>query len=144
MIEYLDSKRARGQAFLDTLSESEMQRYDTATQKIRLEYAKLHGDKLVELVVENSLIENAMQVDILPYIHGDDKPVNWRSVAMNIVENDEMIQRNLTHADEDAKAQIKNETLSALKPAERMAMSRAGTLDRHLNDAVRTRLDAEH
>lgn len=140
MTDYADSKRGRGEAFLATLSSNEHARYLEAAGRIRLELAKLHGDKLAEIVIENALLESAMHFDLIPFIHGDDTPVNWRGITEGIVAGDDMIQTNLAHSCEAETAQIKEQTLRALRPEQRMSMQRDGTLNTHLENAVSEQL----
>lgn len=50
-------------------------------------------------------------------------------------------QRNLAFSDEEQKREWKTEALAALRPAQRMNMARAGTLEGYLNQKIKELLE---
>lgn len=136
----------RGVEMLETLTSTQRERTEAAITRLRIEWAKLHGDRLPPLLSDHLAVVAALHPQIIDAGHGIGPQSDevFREIAKEIVEAEPMVQRALDFADEKMKAEIRAEKYGELPPTKRMEMARAKGLDAFLDNAVREELEVRH
>lgn len=69
-------------------------------------------------------------------IEGPRTAAEWRAFVNEVTERDQLAKLNLDHSDEEAKLAMRQKIMNKLSPAQRISMSREGTLEGWLSDEV--------
>ena len=131
---------------LETLTPTQRQRTDTAITQLRIQWAKLYGDRLPSLVTEHLAVEAALHPEIIDAAHGlgPQSEEVFRLVAQELVDAQPLAQRALDSADENLKSEIRAAKLAEMPATLKMQMAREKSIDAHLNQAVAEELERRH
>ncbi|MEM6621962.1 MAG: hypothetical protein AAF674_07010 [Pseudomonadota bacterium] len=141
------TKFEQGQEMLVTLITPEQRdSTENAITRLRVEWAKMYGDRLPSLLTEHLAVEAAAHPEIIAAGHnlGPESDEEFRSVAKEVAEGQPLVQRALDVADAQLKADIRAEKLAEIPPTVKMQMAREGVLNARLEAQVQAELDARH
>ncbi|MEM0987334.1 MAG: hypothetical protein AAGK00_00535 [Pseudomonadota bacterium] len=141
------TKFEQGQKMLATLiTQKQRERTDAAITRLRIEWAKMYGDRLPPLLTEHLAVEAAVHPEIIAAGHGIGPQTDdvFRIVAKEVADGQPFVQRALDAADAQLKADIRAERMAEIPPTVKMQMARDGVLDARLDAQVQAELDARH
>ncbi len=135
------NRMARAEAARASMTPLERKRYQTFETKFRIELARNYGDRLSDIITEHlvrilPLDHRAIQAMVGADIEVPGTAAEWRAFVSELTERDQLAKLNLDHTDEEAKAKMRQRLMNKLTPAQRITMSRKGTLEDWLNDEV--------
>ena len=133
----------------DALHAGERERLAKVETAFRIQAAALHGDTLSELMVNtlaNGLISNPaifhfiVTGSVAEFDPSDSK--SMRALTREIIDSDEMAQRNLEFTLRHRKVELEAEYLAGLKQGEALRLHRKGLLEKRKAAYVAEKLDA--
>lgn len=133
---------------LDNLTATERERLRDCRVAFEVSLGVIYGDRLATIMVESLIDDLALDPRIFRYVvSGDTSEVNpenraaFKSLAREQVEANELAVRNLQFSDQARKSKLAKQYLEALKPAQRIAYERDGTLADRTAQYVQQKLD---
>lgn len=137
-----EDRQEKANIVIDSLSPAALERFKNVERKIEVALAKRHGDALHALSVERALALSIFNIDVLESVHGG-PALSAKSIneAVAQVSEDPIIARNLVFSNASRREALKSEALSKLAPPTKISMARNGTLEKHLESAVDSRLN---
>jgi len=119
----------------------------TVRQQTELAFARVFSHRLNERVRDRILDGLVLVPEVLCTIGGgmDELPTTaqgWDSFARELAEREPLAKLSIDHSDAQLKETIRQETLAAMRPEERLKMARAGTLDEHLDGIVKAQIES--
>ena len=141
------TKFEHGQEMLNTLiTKKQRERTEAAITRLRIEWAKMYGDRLPSLLTEHLAVEAAVHPEIIAAGHGlgPQSDEVYRIVAKEVADGQPLVQRALDSADAQLKADIRAEKLADIPPTVKIQMARDGVLNARLDAQVQAELEARH
>ena len=131
----------RAEAARASMTPIERERYETFETKFRIELARHYGDRLSDIITEHlvrilPLDHRAIQAMVGTDLEVPRTAAEWRGFVSEVTERDQLAKLNLDHSDEEKKAEMRQKLMNKLSPAQRINMSREGTLEDWLSDEV--------
>lgn len=143
-----NDKLSRIERLTATMGGTEKERLALIKQQVALGLARTQGSNLTQQISDAMLAEIVLRPEIIAAITiGTDAElpkdqVGWDRYAKSLVAENPIAQRCILSKTEQISTSIKQEELSKLKPAQRVAMSRNGNeLDEYLDACVSKRLE---
>ena len=132
---------------LEGLTHTQKERLNAAKHATEVALARVYGPRLNEAISKRIVAGIVLQPEVLCTISGgmNELPTTqeaWDSYARVLAEDEPLAKLSIDHSDSQLKEGIRAEAEQAIRPADRIKMARAGTLDDHLAGIVADKLDA--
>jgi hypothetical protein len=140
---------SRIETLMDVMPPHQVKRLDEAKRQGELALARSYGHRLHPDVAARIVANLSLNPSVLCTIGGgvNELPTSaqgWDAFMKAAVEAEPLGKMSLDHSDAVLKETFRNEELAKLKGADKLAMSRAGTLDAYLENLVQERIEARH
>ena len=126
--------------------EHQMKRLKAIKAQAELALARVYGHRLDERVSARIINGLALSPEVLCSIGGgvDEMPNNlrgWDAFVVAMAEQEPLAKLSIDHSDAQLKETIRQQAMNDLRPEQRLQMTRAGTLDAHLEKIVKFELE---
>ena len=140
---------SRIEALIDVMPPHQIKRLDEVKRQGELALARTYGYRLQPDIVARIVANLSLNPSVLCTIGGgvNELPTSaqgWDAFMKTAVEAEPLGKMSLDHSDAALKETFRNEELAKLKGADKLAMSRAGTLDGYIENLVQERIEARH
>jgi hypothetical protein len=131
------------------LTLKQLEKLTTARRSVEFALARRYGTRLAPIISDKLVRETILLSDVLAYLEGAtvaDLPsdaAGWDYFARDMVEADELAQRNLAFSDAELRERLRGEALAAIPPQRRSSLAREGKLDELLKTQVEQALDTQ-
>lgn len=133
---------------LDNLTATERGRLRDCQVALEVSLGVIYGDRLATIMVDSLIDDLALDPRVFRYVvTGDASEVNpedrtaFKSLARELVQANSLAVRNLQFSDHARKAEMSKQYLESLKPAQRIAYERDGSLADRTAQFVQQKLD---
>lgn len=146
-IENTHSKIARVETLLAGLTPTQLARLDKFKVQTERQILRQYGNRLNQGIVDMLLYDLILKNEVLTTVAGggiDETPKSeseWKAFVSDIVENESLAQANLVSSDAAKRAEIRDRILKTMRPETKIAMARAKTIDKYLDDAVSAEIE---
>ena len=138
-----------GRVTIDNFTATERSRFEAIKNAFLVQQAALYGDRVADIMTQPLLEDLARDARVFCHlVTGDCSEVDpedreiMRRITKEVVEGSEFAMRSIEFNDETRRRQLADEYLNSLKPAQRIAFERNGTLEERTAAYVIERLDA--
>lgn len=138
-----------GRVTIDNLTSTERARFEQIQNAFLVQRAALYGDRVAEIMTQSLLEDLARDPRVFHHlVTGDCSEVDpqnretMRRIAKEVIESNEFAMRSIEFNDEARRRELADEYLTSLKPAQRLASERDGTLEDKTASFVAEKLDA--
>lgn len=142
-------RQSRIDQLLSTSTPPQITRYEKLQGKLEVALARNYGAKITPTVTARILEGLILEPEVLGHIGGatvDEMPKTvegWNALAKKLVDAEPLAQLSIAHSDAERKEAYRNEELQKMNGAQRLAMSRAGNLDDHIEAKVMERINSD-
>lgn len=137
-----------GRVNLENLTATERVRFEPIKNAFLVANAALYGDRVADIMVQPLLEDLARDPRVFHHlVTGDCSEVDpenretMRRITKEVIEGNEFAVRSIEFNDEARRRELADEYLTSLKPAQRIAFERDGTLEDKTASYVAERLD---
>ncbi|MEL6643322.1 MAG: hypothetical protein AAFQ79_05250 [Pseudomonadota bacterium] len=134
---------------IDNFTSTERSRFDAIKNAFLVQQAALYGDRVAEIMTQPLLEDLARDARVFHHlVTGDCTEVDpedretMQRITKEVVEANKFAVRSIEFSDEARRRQLADEYLNSLKPTQRIAFERDGTLEDKTASYVAERLDA--
>lgn len=138
-----------GRVTIDNFTSTERSRFDAIKNAFLVQQAALYGDRVAEIMTQPLLEDLARDARVFHHlVTGDCTEVDpedretMQRITKEVVEANKFAVRSIEFSDEARRRQLADEYLNSLKPTQRIAFERDGTLEDKTASYVAERLDA--
>ncbi|MDA8584981.1 hypothetical protein N9L47_01795 [Rhodobacteraceae bacterium] len=122
-------------------------RLEFAQREAELALARVFGHRLNSQVAARIVEGMVLNPAVLCTVGGGvnelpTTPRGWDAFAKEAANAEPLAKLSIDHADGQLRESLRREALDKMNPARKMAMAREGTLDSHLEQSVKERLEA--
>jgi len=131
----------------DSFTYKESVRYEVIQTKIELELGKSFGHKLPKICTDRLIDRVLLSPTIYAHvvsgdnIHLPQTASEWSHFTKDLADNDIFANAALINADRAWKAQVKEDALAAIPPAQKISMQRSGNLDSFLSEKLQSAIN---
>ena len=145
----MPSNFTEGRVTIDNLTSKERERFETIKNAFLVQQAALYGDRVAQIMTQPLLEDLARDPRVFHHLVSGDRsevdPADWRTmrrITKEVIEGNAFAVRSIEFNDEARRRELADEYLSSLKPTQRIAFERDGTLEERTASYVAQRLDA--
>lgn len=138
-----------GRVTIENLTSSERARFEKIKSAFLVQQAALYGDRVAQIMTEPLLEDLARDPRVFHHLvtgsYSEVDPGNresMRRITKEVIEGNEFAVRSIEFNDEARRRELADEFITSLKPAQRIAFERDGTLEEKTAFFVAERLDA--
>ncbi|HCP80147.1 MAG TPA: hypothetical protein DIT67_00615 [Octadecabacter sp.] len=140
-------RQSRIDAQLAVTPKHQLKRLDAVRRQAELALARVYGHRLDARVSARIVDGLILSPEVLCTIGGgvNELPTTvqgWDSFASELAEREPLAKLSLDHSDAQLKEDIRQSTLAAMRPTERLKLARAGTLDSHLDGVFQSQIES--
>lgn len=147
----MSSNFTDGRVTSDNFTSTERSRFDAIKNAFLVQQAALYGDRVAEIMTQPLLQDLARDARVFHHlVTGDCSEVDpenrdiMRRITKEVIEGNEFAVRSIEFNDETRRRQLADEYLTSLKPAQRIAFERDGTLEDKTVRYVIAKLDERY
>ena len=124
----------------------QMKRLETAQREAELALARVYGHRLDPRVCGRIIEGMILSPEVLCTIGGgaNELPTDakgWDRWARDAANEEPLAKLSIEHSDAQLREEIRRTVLESIRPEQRLQMARAGTLDAHVEDEVKVKLE---
>jgi len=145
----MPSNLTDGRVTIDNLTSTERMRFEAIKNAFLVQKAALYGDRVADIMTQPLLEDLARDARVFHHlVTGDCSEVDpedrevMRRITKDVIEGNEFAVRSIEFSDEARRRQLAEEYLNSLKPTQRIAFERDGTLEDKTAFYVAEQLDA--
>jgi len=140
-------RQSRIDVQLATMPPHQLKRLEVAQRSLELGLARVYGNRLHAGIAARIVAGLVLNPECLNSIGGGlqelpSNPGGWDRLARTLVTQEPLGQLSIDHNDSALRSNLRADALEAIKPQDRLAKARAGTLDTYLEDVISTQLEA--
>jgi hypothetical protein len=130
------------------LTLKQISKLEAVRRNVEVAIARQYGNRLSPIVSDMLLKDVILRPDVLAHLEGatvTEMPgdaVGWNRIACELVDADELAQRNLSFNDAELRQQLRNEALLSISPHRRLSLAREGKLAAILDTMIEEALEA--
>ncbi len=129
------------------LTPTERNKLEQIQTDIRVALGRIYGDDLSDLMTGALVRESICHPDVIAAVSGVEGALpmtraQWNELAVDLLNGNELAQRNVEFSRESRLHGIRSEELQKLNPQQRMNLARSGQLDEFVEARVSARLEA--
>ena len=131
------------------LTSKQWEKLTAVRRNVEIALARQYGTRLAPIISDKLIKESILRTDVLAHLEGAtvaEMPrdaAGWDRFARDIVETDELAQRNLAFSDAELRERLRGEALASISPQRRISLAREGKLDELLDTQVEHALNAQ-
>ena len=131
------------------LTSKQWEKLTAVRRNVEIALARQYGTRLAPIISDKLIKESILRTDVLAHLEGATvaelprDAAGWDRFARNIVETDELAQRNLAFSDAELRERLRGEALASISPQRRISLAREGKLDELLDTQVEHALNAQ-
>ncbi len=146
-IDAQNARQSRIDSLLATTPPHQLKRLESEQHQAALALARVFGHRLHQAVAERIVEGLILEPETLVTISGGVRELPsdakaWDAWAKQAAQREPLARLSLDHSDAELKETIRREVLESIPPTRRMEMARNGTLDRHLDIEVKSKIEA--
>jgi hypothetical protein len=131
------------------LQPGQLEKLTAIRRNVEIALARQYGTRLAPIISDKLVREAILRPDVLAHLEGaavaelPSEAAGWGRFARDMVEADELAQRNLAFSDAELRERLKGDALASISPQRRMSLAREGKLDELLDAQVEQALDVQ-
>lgn len=131
------------------LTSKQAEKLTAVRRNFEIALARQYGNRLASIISDKLIKDTILRPDVLAHLEGATvaelprDAAGWDHFAREMVEADELAQRNLAFSDTELRERLRGEALASMSPQRRIALAREGKLDELLDTEVEHALDAQ-
>lgn len=131
------------------LTSKQSEKLTAVRRNVEIALARQYGNRLASIISEKLIKDTILRPDVLGHLEGATvaelprDAAGWDRFARDMVEADELAQRNLAFSDAELRQRLRGEALASINPKRRISLAREGKLDELLDTQVEQALDAQ-
>jgi hypothetical protein len=131
------------------LTLKQVTKLEAVRRSAEIALARQYGSRLSPIVTDMLVKDMILRPDVLAHLEGatvaelPSDTVGRNRIACELVDADELAQRNLSFNDAELRQRLRNEVLASISPQRRISLAREGKLDELLEKQVEQALDAQ-
>lgn len=131
------------------LSSKQAEKLTAVRRSVEIALARQYGTRLTAIISEKLIKDTVLRPDVLAHLEGATvaelprDAAGWDRFAREMVETDELAQRNLAFSNAELRERLRGEALASISPQRRISLAREGKLDELLDTQVEHALDAQ-
>jgi len=131
------------------LTSKQWEKLTAVRRNVEIALARQYGTRLAPIISDKLIKESILRTDVLAHLEGATvaelprDAAGWDRFARDIVETDELAQRNLAFSDAELRERLRGEALASISPQRRISLAREGKLDELLDTQVEHALNAQ-
>lgn len=131
------------------LTSKQSEKLSAVRRSVEIALARQYGTRLASIISDKLVKDSILRPDVLAHLEGatvaelPDEAAGWDRFARDMVEADELAQRNLAFSDAELRERLRGEALASINPQRRISLARDGKLDDLLDSQVEQALDAQ-
>lgn len=146
-IDAQNARQSRIDTLLATTPPHQLKRLESEKHQASLALARVFGHRLHQAVADRIVEGLVLEPETLVTISGGIRELptdakGWDRWARDAANKEPLAKLSINHSDAQLREELRREVLAEIRPEQRISMAREGTLDAHVEAAVKARLEA--
>jgi len=131
------------------LTSKQLEKLTAVRRSIEIALARQYGNRLAPIIIDKLVKDLILRPDVLAHLEGStirelpSAAYGWNTLARELVEADELAQRNLSYSDGALRERLQVEALASIQPQHRISLAREGKLDELIAARVARALEVQ-
>lgn len=146
-IDAQNARQSRIDSLLATTPPHQLKRLEEEQHRAALALARVYGHRLHQAVADRIVEGLVLEPETLVTISGGVRELpndakGWDRWAKQAAEREPLAKLSIDHSDAQLREEFRRDVLDSIRPEQRISMARAGTLDAHVENEVKSRIEA--